>query len=143
MSDTMSAPRISASKGMEAATARKPRACNFSENARKKTSSKRNIEPLGKIERRNENSFGIRLALIRVMLGQTQESFAELMMTNRQAVALAEKCAEIDDLKDGMVFRVYYFLNEAAVNNYFASEIRQLASSLLKEVRAYIADRTN
>ena len=158
MSDIMSAPRKTTTKKGKTTIARKPRARMSSEIAGEKhtvttstvTTEKvtentviRKSEPLQGITRRSENSFGIRLSLIRIMLGQTQESFADLMMTTRQAVASMEKCTSIDELKEGMIFRLYYLLSEVSENTYFASEIRQIASSLLNDVRTYIADRTN
>lgn len=90
----------------------------------------------------NKESLGVHLALIRIMLGQTQESFAELMLTNRQTIAAMERCENVNGLSSSSLFRLYYFMTEVDNSNYISKEIKNLSKKVLGEVRACITERT-
>lgn len=145
MSDTMSAPRISASNTDEVDNLRKPRVSRTPHRPRLKRKSEygseKSIQDLS--VRRNEDSFGVRITLIRLLLGQTQESFANLILSNRQAVAAMERSDCIDELSEGMVFRLYYFAKEITENTYISKDIKVRAEGILNEARTYISDRVD
>ncbi len=90
-----------------------------------------------------EECFGIRVALVRMMLNLTQEALAEMILSTRQSVAAMEKCESIDQLSDGMMFRLYYFTKEISEKRYISEDIIVRCESILKDLRTLILDRTN
>lgn len=143
MTDSTSAIRGAASDSKEAAD-NKPRITKSSKGpGHKRRLSYGFKSPIQRLRKEKEDSFGVRLALIRIMLGQTQESFGNLLLTNRQTIAMMERCDQVDDLKDDMLFRLYYFTKEVMDNNTnYSKDVRILVQRILIEVRTCIADRT-
>lgn len=143
MSDMLSAPRITPDKRKGINDRSEPRGNRFPHRPRHKQSSLyRSTTPAQAYNfRRNENSFGVRISLIRLLLGQTQEAFAEMMLTNRQAVASIERAVNIEQLSEGMIFRTYYLTKEISENQYVTNDIRERANQIVNEIRTYILNK--
>jgi len=143
MSDMMSAPRITPPKHKGVVDRSEPRGKRPPHSPRPRQSSlyKTEISVQALSKSRNENSFGVRFSLIRLLLGQTQEAFADMMLTNRQAVAAIEKSENIEQLSEGMIFRIYYLTKEISEGKYITSDIKQRANQIVGEIRTYVMDR--
>lgn len=143
MSDIMSAPRITSAKQKAEVERREPRGNRSPRSSRFKQNSLygRSIPAHAYNARRNENSFGVRISLIRLLLGQTQEAFADMMLTNRQAVASIERAVSIEQLSEGMIFRTYYLTKEISENKYVTNDIRERANQIVNEIRTYILNK--
>lgn len=143
MSDMMPAAQGATNNLEEVASDDKSRVHKTQKGQKQKKSALYGRTPVQKIKvNSNEDNLGVRLALIRIMLGQTQESFAELILTNRQSVAAMERCERAEDLSDSSLFRLYYFATEVVNSEFSSKEIKNLSKKILGEVRACISDRT-
>ena len=88
-----------------------------------------------------KGGFGEKVAQIRILLGQTQKSLADMLLTSRQSIVALESCDNVNKLSDGMLFRTYYFVKELSENKFVPSLIVSISNDLLKEITQCIVEK--
>ena len=91
----------------------------------------------------SKGGFGFQVAQIRILLGQTQNSFAKMLLTTRQSIVALEKIVNADELSDGMLFRVYYLAKEVSENVLATSLLSSVSKEVLGITRRCIEDKVN
>jgi len=90
-----------------------------------------------------KGGFGLQVAQLRILMGQTQDTLAKILLTTRQSIVALEKCNSVMDLSDGMLFRLYYFAKELSENKFVPQIITSLSTEILTETLSSIERRAN
>ena len=88
-----------------------------------------------------KGEFGLRFAHLRIMMGQTQDTLAKMLLTTRQSIVSLEKSESIKELSDGMLFRVYYFAKEISENKFVSPMITDVSKEILKTTLERIVEK--
>lgn len=88
-----------------------------------------------------ENRSGVKLELLRIMLGQTVESFCELANIDLDDYNECIKFSKsFHDVDLNILYRLYYILDQIISSNYTTEEIRLAANQVIPTVRDRIEE---
>jgi len=90
-----------------------------------------------------KGEFGLQVAQLRILLGQTQDTLAKMLLTTRQSIVALEKCDSVEDLSDGMLFRVYYFAKELSENKFVPEVLTNISQEILALTLKCIGEKVN
>lgn len=90
-----------------------------------------------------QGGFGVKVALLRRLIGISQEQLAKMLLTSRQSIVALERKNDPNEVAENMLFKVFYFSKVLSENTYVPSYIQNEAKELSETTSKCIENKAN